>query len=909
MHSANQNPAGENKDLRILMLEDTIEDAELIEIQLDEAAIPFVSLRVQTRDAFVRALEEFHPDIILSDYRLPAFDGRSAVLLARERLPEVPIVMVTGAVGDELAVDLLKAGANDYVLKDRLARLPSAVLRAVGEQRQKQQRQEAESALSEAETRYREVFETSPDAIFVLDAPKDGHFSFSGANHAWEAIRGVRAREISGRSLDAVLAGDMAQSLSARCEDCVTTGSTISFEETVQAAGGLRFFHTTLTPIRDETGTVIRLFGVARDITDRKRSEEAVRRSEELYRSFVAASPDGVAVLDLDGRVIFASPKINELLGEPPETKLNGAEAVVFLAPEDRDRARAALGQMAAGALIPGEELRVVQKNGRLVYVEINGAPLLSAEGQPAAIVTVVRDATERRQALLALRESERHLREVYENSPLAYQAVDRNGRLLDVNPAWCAMMHIDHAAAVGMPFTDLLSEESKRYFSERCRFLDKDNGSQNGTAGDIHGLELDVICPGGQTYVVEIDSRIACTPDGQFREMHCILHDITERKHSDISIRRFNRALLTLSSGNEALVRASSEKDLLERMCNVLTLHGGYLAAWIGYPSTDPNEPVPPVAWAGKEVGCFSSISACRAISSSADPVRKAISQGLPVLVRDIENDPCYEGCRVDAERGGFKASLHLPLRDENGSVGALTLYSGDHTAFDPDETRLLVELSEDLTYGIRTLRMREDREKYQERLQATMEATIQALSSTVELRDPYTAGHQRRVARLAVAIARDLGLSEDRVRGLFLAALVHDIGKIHIPAEVLTRPGALSDVEYSLVKTHVLAASEILDSVDFPWPISDIVRQHHERMNGSGYPGGLRGEDTLLESRILAVSDVVEAMSSHRPYRPGLGMDAALAEIERGRGELFDAEVVDSCISLFRDDGFHFE
>lgn len=184
-----------------------------------------------------------------------------------------------------------------------------------------------------------------------------------------------------------------------------------------------------------------------------------------------------------------------------------------------------------------------------------------------------------------------------------------------------------------------------------------------------------------------------------------------------------------------------------------------------------------------------------------------------------------------------------------------------------------------------------------------------IGAIAATIEMRDPYTAGHQRRVAQLAVRISQELNLSSDLAEGLYLSSIVHDIGKIRTPAEILTRPGRLSPMEFTLIKQHAEVGYEILKSIQFPWPIARTVEQHHERMDGSGYPKGIKGEEILMEARILSVADVVEAMISNRPYRPGLGVDAALAEIVRGRGELYDHAVVDACLRLFKDKGFAFE
>ena len=194
------------------------------------------------------------------------------------------------------------------------------------------------------------------------------------------------------------------------------------------------------------------------------------------------------------------------------------------------------------------------------------------------------------------------------------------------------------------------------------------------------------------------------------------------------------------------------------------------------------------------------------------------------------------------------------------------------------------------------------------EERWRKSLEATVAAIASTVEMRDPYTAGHQRRVAALAAAIARALDLPPDEAHGLYLAGLIHDVGKITIPAEILSKPGVLSPIERQLVEAHAEAGYDILKGIDFPWPIAETVRQHHERLDGSGYPRRLEGEAILPGARIIAVADVVESMMSHRPYRPALGVAAALAEIEAGSGRIYDAAAAAACAALFRGERFRF-
>jgi putative nucleotidyltransferase with HDIG domain len=188
-------------------------------------------------------------------------------------------------------------------------------------------------------------------------------------------------------------------------------------------------------------------------------------------------------------------------------------------------------------------------------------------------------------------------------------------------------------------------------------------------------------------------------------------------------------------------------------------------------------------------------------------------------------------------------------------------------------------------------------------------MEGTVQAIAYTIETRDPYTAGHQRRVTKLACLMGEVMGLSTDRIEGLRMSGELHDIGKIQVPAEILSKPGKISEAEYTIIKTHAQVGHDILKTIEFPWPVAKIVLQHHERMDGSGYPQGLKGERILLEARILAVADVIEAMATHRPYRPALSIEEALKEISNNKGKLYDAKVVEACLKVFKEKEFSFE
>jgi PAS domain S-box-containing protein len=250
-----------------------------------------------------------------------------------------------------------------------------------------------------------------------------------------------------------------------------------------------------------------------------------------------------------------------------------------------------------------------------------------------------------------------------------------------------------------------------------------------------------------------------------------------------------------------------------------------------------------------------------------------------------------------------GITAMLDAVIQISGRNLGLLCLeHVGRRHRWEQDEIAFACQLADKVALAV----MLRDRHESQAALRKGLEDTVLAIAATAEMRDPYTSGHERRVAELSVAIGREMGLPEQAIDGLRFGAMIHDLGKMKIPAEILVKPTRLSPIEYELVKGHAQAGYETLKGISFPWPVARMVREHHERMDGSGYPQGLQGDAILPEARILAIADTVEAMASHRPYRPGLGIDKALAEIERGRGAQYCAQAVDACLRLFREKGY---
>ncbi len=431
------------------------------------------------------------------------------------------------------------------------------------------------------------------------------------------------------------------------------------------------------------------------------------------------------------------------------------------------------------------------------------------------------------------------------------------------------------------------------------------------GALPDIEAVEL--IHAGAKDYVLK-DRRARLVP--AIQRALASVEEVKARKQAEKSLLRLNLTLRALSAGNHALVHAKDEQELLQDMCRAVT-ETGFALAWVGYAMRDEKKSVVPMSMSGKGVGFVEGLDISWGDTPQGqDTTGMAVRHGATQICHDIQADAHMLPWREVAEKYGFASSIALPLKIDGTVIGALTLYAAEAHVFDAAQVQLLEEMADDLAFGIANLRMRQEldeaiqqRQRYADELRASMEDALQAISATLEARDPYTAGHQRRVARLARAIAEELGLESEQMHGIHLAGIVHDIGKIHVPAEILSKPGRLNDFEYGLIKLHPQSGHEILKGISFPWPIAQAVLQHHERLNGSGYPQGLSGDNILLEARILAVADVIDAMASHRPYREGLGLEAALHELRSNSGILFDAEVVAACIRLVSEKNFDIE
>ena len=383
---------------------------------------------------------------------------------------------------------------------------------------------------------------------------------------------------------------------------------------------------------------------------------------------------------------------------------------------------------------------------------------------------------------------------------------------------------------------------------------------------------------------------------------IQCNIRDNTLRHITEVALQATTRALRIISESHTALLRLDTEQKLLDEYCRIAVESGDYRFAWIGYINNGNLKSITVKASFGDANTSQEIKEASEAEELNEDGILYQAAKTMEFQAREerLSNLGKTSG-KVSARDLQISTTIVFPLQISEDMIVLLALCGSVTSLRTLSEKGLLKEVSDDLAHGIKAIRTLIDNARYEEKLKTGMAQTIQVLADTIDQRDHYTAGHQRRVASICSQIALEMGLSEQRIFGLNLAAMIHDLGKIGIPIEILVKPVKLSESEFNLVKDHVTIGYNIIKNLYFPWPLAEMIHQHHERIDGSGYPRNLKGDALLLESKILAVADVIEAMASERPYRPALGLDAAMGEIRKNGGVLYDREVVDACIKLY--------
>jgi PAS domain S-box-containing protein len=620
----------------------------------------------------------------------------------------------------------------------------------------------------------------------------------------------------------------------------------------------------------------------------------------EAYRGLFELSPDAIVAWDGNGVIQTANQAAAKLFGYDKAEDMVGRRWLDFVAPEDRPARVELIRTLEKSGGINENEFRMQRKDGTRFFIHSRRRTALDGAGNPVETISIARDITEHKQAEAALYLSEARFRSTFEAAGHGMAMVDLDGRFLKVNAAFCRITGYSEDEMLARNYSDLTHPDD---------LAGSAKGVQLMRDGEVSTFEMEKRYVRKDGGIVWVQLNVSMVYDATGAPVHQVAQaqDITDREAAFSRLRRLNRTLRNLVAADTAVVHATSEPELLNQMCRVGVEPGGYPLVWIGFAEHDEAKTVRPVAWAGEHPECVHTANVTWADDERGrGPTGTAVRTGQARIVQNVEIDPAMAPWRAQLLERGLKASVALPLESKSEVFGVITLYAGEPDAFGSEEVELLKELADDLAYGIQARRDRAGREAALAALQASLKSTVQAVGNAVEMHDVYTAGHERHVADLSVAIARELGLTDFLIEGLYLAGLIHDVGKINVPSEFLSKPGKLTSLEFQVIQTHVQAGYDIIKDVKFPWPVGQSILQHHERLDGSGYPNHLKGDAISMEGRILGVADVVDAMQSHRPYRPALGLDAALAEIEAGKGRLYDPVVVDACRVVFLQKGF---
>jgi PAS domain S-box-containing protein/putative nucleotidyltransferase with HDIG domain len=687
----------------------------------------------------------------------------------------------------------------------------------------------------------------------VLVVTNDGQVEF--ANQSFcdlfelddspESLRGLFAQEII-QKIRNVLANP--SDAFAHITELVARGQPVMSEEV--AIRGSRTYMRDFIPIIIDGKQYGHLWH-HQDITQRKRAEHALKEKEKTLQVFFDAVHESMVLIDTKGIILLSNSVGAQRLGKTVPDFLGTCLYDWFPPDVARHRKEQYEKVVNTGEPFYFQDTRLGKVFEQYCY------PIIDKERKVSGVAIFAHDITSRKLAENELRQSEEKYRSIIENSVMGIFLTTPDGRYLSANPAGARMWGYESPEEMIESITNM-AHQIYVHPEDRERFKEMIEKS-----GSVEGFEAEFYAKDGSKIWASMNARAIRDTSGKVLYYETTFEDITKRKQAEKALMRSEEKYRSIFENSvEGIFQSTPEGRLL-------SINPSF-ARMTGYAS--PEEMI-------------ESITDLR-FQAYVNPGDRE------QFVRLIAEHGIVEGYEIQHYRKDgsiFWVSINARcVYDDNGVP---MYYEG---TFEDITKRKLAE---------------EELQNTMEKLRKSLAGTIQIVSMTVETRDPYTAGHQRRVANLARTIAQEMGLSSDTVDNIRMAGIIHDIGKISIPAELLAKPTKLTNIEFSLIQVHPQTGYDILKDVGLPYPVAEIVLQHHERLDGSGYPQGLKGDQILLEAKIISVADVVEAIATHRPYRPARGTEPALDEIEKNIGVLYDEKVVEVCLKLFREKGFAFE
>ena len=587
-----------------------------------------------------------------------------------------------------------------------------------------------------------------------------------------------------------------------------------------------------------------------RDISQRKQAEAAFQETQDLLNEVEGIARIGGWKMDLINRKATWTQGTYDIVEITSGTPIPGPdEHMDYYLPEYRPLVVEAMRALIEDDKPLDFEAPLRTAKGNVKWCRAMGR-VVREGGKTIEVYGTFQDITDRKQTEEELLKSEEKYRLIAENMADIISVSDMNLRFTYISPSIMRIRGFTVEEAMEHTLEQTMTPESLKI--TLAAFEEEMKLEASGTADPdrIRIMELEEYKKNGSLIWLEVGFSFLHDKDRKPIAILAVSRDISARKRADDELKKSKALLESVFNSSQDLMLVV-DRDLKILMSNwKSSLYAGHTEFPINSHCYE--------AFNHRDIPC----EPCHALSvfNTGEPIREEHYNQYTQLFMEVNAYPIF---------------------DDNHHV------------------IMVAEHVRNIT----------DRKQAAEKMRKALGATVQAIAVTVETRDPYTAGHQRRVADLAHSIATEMNLPAEQIDGIRMAAAIHDLGKISVPAEILSKPKKLTAIEFSLIKTHAKSGYDILKNIDFPWPIARMILEHHKRMNGSGYPHGLTGDNLLMESQILAVADVVESMASHRPYRSSLGIDAALGEIEKNKGTLYDNAVADACLRLFREKGYQLE